>query len=118
MTLTSDETVGCNVLDKRRASHRLNRLHHFWSGSAIFVSVELLPEDFLVLEHNLSFFTFFSGGTDEEDRDLTDSFWPTTPMTETLDRSTSSEDSWMGVADSASLASRFSFFNLYEGVEI
>ena len=88
MTLTSDEKAGCKVLDNRSASSRLNRSDHFWSSSAIFVSLELLSEDFLVLEGNLSFFTFFSGGTDEEDGDLTDSFWPMTPITGTLDGST------------------------------
>ena len=66
MTLTSDEKAGCKVLDNRSASSRLNRSDHFWSSSAIFVSVELLSEDFMVLEGNLSFFTFFSGGTDKE----------------------------------------------------
>ena len=40
------------------------------------------------------------------------------PKTDTLDVSTSSEVSLVGAAVSAFLASHFSFFNLYEGVEI
>ena len=95
VTLTSDENAGC-----------------------IFVSVKLPSEDFLDLEGNFSFLAFFSGGTEEVGGDLTDSCWPTTPMTDTLVGSTSSEVSSVGVAVSDFRASRFSFFNLQEGVDI
>ena len=44
------------VLAKRRASSRLNWSDHFWSSSAIFVSVKLLSADFLAFEDNEDFF--------------------------------------------------------------
>ena len=59
VTLTSDEKAGYKVLENRSASSRLNRSDHFWSSSVIFVSVELLSEDFLVLEGNLTFLLSF-----------------------------------------------------------
>ena len=72
VTLTSDEKASCNVLGNRSASSRLNPSDYFWSNSSIFLSVELLSVDFLALDGNLSLFlTFFSGGADEVDGDLT-----------------------------------------------
>ena len=118
ITLTSDENAGCKVLDSSKALSLLKHSDHLLSSLAILVSVELVPEDFLDLEGNLSFLGFFSGGTEEEGGDLTVSCWPTTPMTDTLAGSTSSEDSLVGVAVSDFCASRFSFFSLYEGVDI
>ena len=110
MTLTSEEKTGCRVLANKSASSRLNQSDHFWSSSAILVSAELLCR-FLGFRWQLffEFLDFFSGGADEDDGDLTVSCWPTTPITDTVDGSTSSDDSLVGVADSALLASLFPF---------
>ena len=125
VTLISEEKAGCNVFDKSKASSLLKCLDHLLSNSANLVSVESEvflalesdeSEDFLTFAGSLSFLSFFSGGTEEEAGDLSTAAWPTTPITETLAGSTSSDGSLVGVADF--LASRFSFFNLYDGVEI
>ena len=62
----------------------------------------------------LSFLTFFSGGVTEGE-DLTAPCLSTAPNTVTADGSTSDSVSLDGV-DSSFLASRMSFFILYEGV--
>ena len=87
--------------------------------SEVFLALESVEsEDFLTLEGSLSFLSFFSRGTEEEAGDLSVAGWPRTPMTDTLAGSTSSDDSLVGVAVSDFHASCFSFFSLYEGVEI
>ena len=102
VTLISEEKAGCNVFDKSKASSLLKRSDHLLSNSAISVSVA--SEDFLALDGSLSFLSFFSGATEEEAGDLLVSGWPTTPMTDTLAGSTSSQKSLVGVADSDFLA--------------
>ena len=125
VTLISEEKAGCNVFDKSKASSLFKRSDHLLTAilvsveSEVFLALESVQsEDFLTLEDSLSFLSFFSGGTEEEAGDLSVSGWPTTPMMDTLAGSTSSEDSLVGVAVSDFLASRFSLFSLYEGVDI
>ena len=88
---------------------RLNLSDHFWSNSSIFLSVDF-STDFLDFEvDGLSFLGFLSGGEE------TEGVSETGAITDTVDGSTKVL-SFEGEENSAFLASRFSFFNLYDGV--
>ena len=64
MTFTLEEKVGSKDLSNRSSSRRLNLSDHFWSSSAILLSVfDLVPTGLVDLEvEGLSFFHLFSGG--------------------------------------------------------
>ena len=90
------------------ASNLLKRSDHLSSKAVNLSSVaeeRVEVADFLGLTEGLSFFAFFSGGT----ADLSELGQLTTPITETLEGSTSSSVGWVM---SARFASRFSFFIL------
>ena len=109
-TFTVEEKVGGKLLDISSASKQLNLSDHFWSNSSIFLSVADLSTDFLDFEVvGLSFLSFLSGG--EETTGVSE----TGAITDTVAGSTKVL-SLEGEETSAFLASRFSFFNLYDGV--
>ena len=112
VTLTADE-VGGKDLDTRSASKRLNLSDHFLSNSSIFFSEDFSTVFLDLVADGLSFLTFFSG-TDSGGED-TETLSLTAPITATVDGSTK-VPSLEGHESSAFLASRFSFFSLYEGV--
>ena len=68
VTLTFEEKVGSKDLAKSNASRWLNLSDHFWSSSAILLSVSSLVltglEDFEV--ENFSFLDFFCGAATAE----------------------------------------------------
>ena len=108
-TFISEEKVGGKLFDNSNASRRLNLSDHFWSNSSIFLSVDL-STDFLDFEvDDLSFLGFLSGGEETEGVSVTGA------ITDTVDGSTKVL-SFEGEESSAFLASRFSVFNLYDGV--
>ena len=118
-TFTSEEKVGSKLLANIKASRRLKRSDHLLSSSANFSSVLCLETfvegDFSFLLILLSFLGFLSGGGTTAG-DFTAPCSSMTPTTDPLDGSTKScSESWEGVG-SVSLASRFSFLSLYEGV--
>ena len=109
VTFTADEKVGGKLFDNHNSSRRLNLSDHFWSNSPIFLSVDFTT-DFLDFEvDGLSFLGFLSGGEE------TEVVSETGAITDTVDGSTKVL-SLEGEESSAFLASRFSFFKLYDGV--
>ena len=122
VTLTFAENCGSKFLVKIKASSRLKHSAHFESKSAILSSAEdgggfetVAVGDLSFLPTFLeSFLTFLSGGG-ASTVGLEVLGFSTGPITDTLDGSTKSSLSLVGVASSF-LASLFSFLILYEGV--
>ena len=100
-------------LAKSKASSLLKRSAYLSSRAENLSSVaeERAEDDFFDLVGGLSFLGFFSGGAG----DLSALGPLTTPITETLEGSTSSSVGWVL---STRFASLFSFLILYDGVEI
>ena len=108
-TFTAEEKVSGKFFDNSNVSWRLNLSDHFWSNSSIFLSVDLSTDFFNFEVHGLSFLSFLSGGEE------TEGVSETGAITDTVDGS-NKVLSFEGEESSAFLASRFSFFNLYDVV--